>query len=254
MVLFDSSGHLIDQISGHHGLLEIYAHIYASLFLFLVSLSSIGLLYYFFRSSIFRFQGLLNGLFYTGLIGLGETLEHVFLSPKMGSFFHYLHLFAAPIAIIFYFFSLQEIFSKKSEKIRKVDSKKSISVFSIFLTILLLLSSFSNATWDVEIEVPLVLVTVLPTLVLVGMLLEKSKIISDSALALISLRVMLLGVSALTISILAGRYGDFAGKAQVYIIFHQLQNISHVVTGTALLIFVATISQMEKIVVSATSK
>jgi hypothetical protein len=127
-------------------------------------------------------------------------------------------------------------------------------VFSIFLTILLLLSSFSNATWDVEIEVPLVLVTVLPTLVLVGMLLEKSKIISDSALALISLRVMLLGVSALTISILAGRYGDFAGKAQVYIIFHQLQNISHVVTGTALLIFVATISQMEKIVVSATSK
>lgn len=254
MVLFDSSGQLINQIYGHHGLLEIYAHIYASLFLFLVSLVSIWVLYYFFRSSIFRFQGLLNGLFYTGLIGLGETFEHVFMSPKIGSFSHYLHLLAAPIALIFYFFSLEEIFSKKPEGKRKVDSKKSFGVFFTFLTILLLLSSFSNATWDAEIEVPLVLVTVLPTLVLVGMLLEKSKIISDSTLALISLRIMLLGVSALTISILAGRYGDFTGKAQVYIMFHQLQNISHVVTGTALLIFVTTVSQMEKIILSLTSK
>jgi hypothetical protein len=234
-------------MTGHHSLLEIYANFYASLFLFLVGLASIGVLYYYFRFSIFKYQGLLNGIFYTSLIGLGEALEHVFESPSVGSMFHYLHLLAAPIALMFYLISLGETFGKIPQKLRKMDSKKSIGVFFLLLTMIVALSSFSDATWDAEIEVPLVLITALPTLILVGVLLEKSKIISESTMALVSLRVMLLGVSALTISILAGRYGDFAGKAQVYIVFHQLQNISHVVTGTALFIFVITITQIERL-------
>jgi hypothetical protein len=132
-----------------------------------------------------------------------------------------------------------------------VDSKKSVVAFILVLSIIIVLSSFSNNTWDAEIEVPFVLITVLPILVLVGILLEKSKIISESTVALASFRVMLFGVSSLTISILAGRYGDFADIASVYIFFHQLQNISHIATGTALLIFVITISHIERIVVSS---
>jgi hypothetical protein len=253
MVSFDSSGQLVDQISGHHGLLEIYANIYASLFLFLMSIASIGLLYYYFRSSIFKYQGLFNGIFYTSLIGLGEAFEHVFHDPALGSSFHYLHLFAAPIALIFYLFALGEVFSITPQKSRKVDSKKSFIVLFLVFSIIIVLSSFSTSTWDAEIEVPFVLITALPTLILVGVLLEKSKIISESTVALASLRVILLGVSSLTISILAGRYGDFADNAFAYIFFHQLQNISHVATGTALLIFVVTISQIERIVVSSKS-
>ncbi len=253
MVSFDLNGRLIDQVTGHHGLLEIYAHIYASLFLFLVSLVSIFMLYYYFRSSIFKYQSLLNGIFFTGLIGLGETLEHVFLDPFTGSMFHYLHLLAAPVALIFYFFSLREIFGGDGEG-RKVDAKQSIGVLIAILFIILVLAGFSDATWDVEIEVPFVLITAVPTLVLVGVLLEKSRIISESTLALASLRIIFLGVSSLTVSILGGRYGDFTGKAQIYIVFHQIQNISHVVTGTALLILVVTISQIERVVVSAESE
>lgn len=253
MVSFDPNGRLTDQIAGHHGLLEIYAHVYVSLFLFLASLASIFVLYYYFRSSVFKYQSLFNGIFYTGLIGLGEALEHVFLDPQIDSMFHYLHLFAAPVALIFYFLALGEIFGGHPGERRKVDAKKSIAVLIAVLFIIVVLSSFSDAPWDPEIEVPFVLITAVPTLVLVVVLLEKSKIISESTLALVSLRIILLGVSSLTMSILAGRYGDFTGKANVYIFFHQLQNISHVVTGTALLILVVTISQIERVVVSAGS-
>ncbi len=254
MVSFDLNGQLVDQIGGHHGLLEIYAHMYSSLFLFIVSLISLGVLYYYFRSSIFKYQGLLNGIFYTNLIGLGEVLEHIFLDPTIGSLFHYLHLLAAPIALVFYLQSLGEIFDRTIQKSSNVDLKKSFVVFFLFLFIITALSSFSDATWDVEIEVPFVLLTTLPTLVLVGIVLEKSKIISENTVALMSLRVMLLGVSFLAISILAGRYGDFAGKAQVYIVFHEIQNRSHVITGTALFIFVVTIAQIERIIVATNEK
>ncbi len=247
MVSFGADGHLTGQIFGHHGLLEIYSHMYAALFLFIVSLVSLGVLSYYFGFSIFKFQALLNGIFYTSLIGLGEILEHVSLDPTVGSLFHYLHLFAAPLALIFYLLSLGEIFDRTPQKSSKVGTKKSIAVFFLFITIITVLSSFSDATWDVEIEVPFVLITTLPTLVLVGVVMEKSKIISEHTVALMSFRIMLLGVSFLAISILAGRYGDFAGKAQVYIFFHEIQNIAHVITGTALLIFVVTIAQIERL-------
>jgi hypothetical protein len=254
MVSFDLKGQLIDQITGHHGLLEIYSHLYSGFFLFIVSLISLGVLYFYFKSSIFKYQGLLNGIFYTSLIGLGEILEHIFLGPTIGSLFHFLHLLAAPIALVFYLLSLGETFNRTPQKSSNADTKKSIAVFFLFLSTITLLSSFSSVTWDVEIEVPFVLLTTLPTLMLVGVVLEKSKIISEHTVALMSFRVMLLGVSFLAISILAGRYGDFAGKAQVYIVFHEIQNISHVITGTALFIFVVTIAQIERLMVSTKEK
>ena len=247
MVAFGADGHLTGQIFGHHGLLEIYAHLYSTIFLFLVGLGSIGVLFYYFRDSIFKYNGLLNGIFYTSLIGLGETLEHVFIDPTIGSFFHYLHLISAPMALGFYLISLEETFNGKGAKKARGHWKTTVVAFILMLLFITTLASFSNSTWDVEIEVPFVLVTALPTLILAGVLLERSKIISESTLALTSLRVMLLGVSILTISILAGRYGDFADKAQIYIVFHQLQNISHVVTGTALLIFIVTVAQIERL-------
>jgi hypothetical protein len=188
------------------------------------------------------------------MIGLGEALEHIFTEPFTGSMFHYLHLLAAPVALIFYLLSLGEIFEENHGTDGKVDSIKSIAVFITIIFIIIVLSGFSDATWDAEVEVPFVLTTAVPTLILVGVVLEKSKIISESTLVLASLRMILLGVSSLTLSILAGRYGDFSGNAQVYVVFHQIQNISHVVTGTALLIMVVTISQIERIVISTTSE
>ncbi len=253
MVSFDSSGQLVDQIAGHHGLLEIYAHIYTSMFLSAVSLASICLLYYYFRSSVFKYQSLFNGIFYTGLIGLGETLEHVSADPITGSMFHYLHLLAAPFALIFYLLSIGEIFGGNSGEVRKVDAKKSImSVIAVVFTAVAL-SRFSKFTWDARIEVPFVLITTIPTLVLVREVLKKSKVISESTLMLASLRIIILGVSSLTISILAGRYGDIGRNATAYVFFHEIQSISHVVTGTAIMMLVWTILQIKSMTISAES-
>ncbi len=245
---------MINQMTGHHGLLEIYAHVYSSMFLFLMSMISIFVLYYYFRSSIFKYQGLLNGIFYTSLIGLGESLEHVFLDKSLfiSSVFHYIHLIAAPTALIFYILSIGEIFGGAT--VAKMDAKKSITIFIAILFVSMMLSGFSKGPWDERVEIPFVLITAIPTLVLVREVFEKSKIVSESTLMLASLRIILFGVSSLTISILAGRYGDITSNAQVYILFHQIQNISHVFTGTALLVLVMTLSQIERVVSSGSEK
>lgn len=247
MVSFDSEGLIVDQIQGHHGLLEIYAHIFSTFFLFAMSLLSLFILFYHFKRSVFKYPALVNGIIYTGILGLGEAFEHIHLDPFKGSLFHYMHLLAAPIALLYFLMSLGEIYPVESGSTNKISRKKSLLLFIFFLLFIVLLSGFSTSTWDAEIEVPLVLISALPTLILVGILLERSKIISESTMAFISLRVILLGVSALTISILAGRYGDFTDDAFLYLVFHQFQNISHIVTGTALLIFVLTISQMKRL-------
>lgn len=250
MVQFSPQGQIVGQITGHYGLHEIYAHLFASMFLFIMSLISLALLYYYYRSSIFKVQGIWNGIFYTGLIGLGEALEHFFSNIAIGNMFHYLHLISAPLALLFYYFGIREIFQKKDEG-SEMGYKKILLLNIIFLVFVLvsitLLSRFSHAIWDFEIEEPFILFTVIPTLVLVGMVLEKSKVITESTLLLASLYIVTIGVCVLTLTILVGRQADINKNISIYIIAHQIQNIFHVVIGTALFTMVLTLAQVEKI-------
>ncbi|MFQ6136403.1 MAG: hypothetical protein ACE5PM_04395 [Candidatus Hydrothermarchaeales archaeon] len=257
MVYYGLDENFAGQIAGHYGLLEIYAHIYASLFLFLMSLVSISLLYYYYRSSIFRMQGVLNGIFYTGLIGVGEAFEHLFASITIGSIFHYLHLISAPIALIFYYLGIVEIFErdiKEGEEGRYVDFKISLSVFLVIGIAIMILSRFSRAIWDFRVEEPFIMVTVIPTLVIVWILLKKSEVITESTILLASLRIVSVGVCILTLTILIGRQADIYRWANVYIIAHQLQNIFHIIIGTALLMVVMTLSQVERVLKSIKSQ
>jgi hypothetical protein len=215
-----------------------------------MSLISLALLYYYYRSSIFKIQGIWNGIFYTGLIGLGEALEHFFSNIAIGSMFHYLHLISAPLALLFYYLGIKEIFQKKDEG-SEIDKRKilllNILFFAFIIVGIVVLSRFSHAIWDFEVEEPLILFTAIPTLVLVGMVLEKSKVISESTLLLASLYIVSIGVCVLTLSILIGRQADISKSTSIYIIAHEIQNIFHVVIGTALFTMVLTLAQVEKI-------
>ncbi len=250
MVQFGPQGLFTGQLSGHYGLLEIYSHIYVSTFLFIMSLVSIAMLYYYYRSSIVKVQGIWNGIFYTGLIGLGEVLEHFFTDVTIGSMFHYLHLISAPNELLFYYNGIKEIFEKK-DKHKKFSINQVVFLnflfFGIVLVSVAVLSQFSHTIWDFHVEEPFIIFTAIPTLVLVGMVIEKSKIITESTILLTSLRIVTFGVCVLTLSILIGRQADINKWANIYIIAHQTQNIFHVVIGTALVIMVMTLSQVGKI-------
>ncbi len=249
MVQFGVQGQFVGQLAGHYGLNEIYAHIYASMFLFNMSLIAIAMLYYYYRSSIIKIQGIWNGIFYTGLIGLGETLEH-FSGVTIGSMFHYLHLISAPIALLFYYQGIKEIFEKK-DRPRRFSRNQVVFLTFLFFGIVLvsvaILSQFSHAIWDFSVEEPFIIFTAIPTLILVGMVLEKSKVITESTLLLTSLYIVTVGVCVLTLSILIGRQADINKWANIYIIAHQTQNIFHIIIGTALVILVLTLSQVGKI-------
>jgi hypothetical protein len=164
--------------------------------------------------------------------------------------FHYLHLISAPVALIFYYLGIKNIFEKKDKM--SISKTKVFFLNFLFLLFVLitvgLLSRYSQAIWDFEVEEPFIFLTVLPTLILVGMLLEKSKVITESTLLLASLQILAIGVCILTLSILLGRHADINKWANIYIIAHQIQNIFHVVVGTALVAMVLTLSQVRKIV------
>lgn len=250
MAHFGVQGQFIGQMAGHYGLNEIYAHIYASMFLFTMSLIAIAMLFYYYRSSIIKVQGIWNGIFYTGLIGLGEALEHFFSNITIGSMFHYLHLISAPIALIFYYMGIKEIFEKK-DRPRRFSRNQVVFLtflfFGIVLVSVVILSQFSHAIWDFHVEEPFIIFTAIPTLILVGMVIEKSKVITESTILLTSLRIVTVGVCVLTLSILIGRQADINKWANIYIMAHQTQNIFHIIIGTALVILVLTLSQVEKI-------
>jgi len=248
MVHFGVPGQFVGQLTGHYGLNEIYAHIFASMFLFTMSLIAIAMLFYYYRSSIIKVHGIWNGIFYTGLIGLGEALEHSFSNITIGSMFHYLHLISAPIALLFYYVGIKEIFGKKDKKF-SVNQVVFLNFlfFGIVLVSVVILSQFSHTIWDFHVEEPFIILTAIPTMVLVGMVIEKSKVITESTLLLTSLRIVTIGVCFLTLSILIGRHADINKWANIYIIAHQTQNIFHVVIGTALVIMVMTLSQVGKI-------
>ncbi|MFQ6136401.1 MAG: hypothetical protein ACE5PM_04385 [Candidatus Hydrothermarchaeales archaeon] len=109
VVRFDSGKLLIEQFFDHHGMMEIYAHIYASAFLFLASLVAVYILYRMLvMESPFTWLGVIAGMIAVGLIGLGEAAEHFFPDPFAHDFFHYMHMIAAPVALFFLYRGARE--------------------------------------------------------------------------------------------------------------------------------------------------
>lgn len=239
MAYFNELKILIDQYQGHYGLQEIYVHYYAGVFLFITSILCLIFTY----SSPWKNKldhSLPAGIFFTGLIGLGEVAEHFTTTPFGHDFYHYLHLVSGSLAVFFLFTGVKKHIEN--------NNKLSFSVVLGMITIVLLVSagaaSQSNTPWDMEIEIPFLILTALPAFAIsiIILFIEYKKIFKNPSPFVLLLSLIGASATILTLDIIIGRIFDIIGVATGYTITHALQDVLHTTTGAFILTF-AIISQ-----------
>jgi len=244
----NSENLLVNQIVDHKGLAEIYVHVAAGGFLFAASLLAILVIWLNFGRRGQGWFALRMGIFFIGLIGLGEAAEH-FFSARGHDFFHYLHMLAAPMSLFFLYLAVNELQLLYFD----LEPKRMIGNHNLYLiagaTILLaaVLGYQSKASWDVAVELPFLSITVIPTLVIAYLLVRKSidlyraqnrvplfnLSIFSTNLALIPLLAW--GAVVLSVVIWLGRVADFIGWVPGYVVLHTTQDLFHAGLGASLM-------------------
>lgn len=246
-------GKLIGQLLDHHGLAEIYVHLSAGLLLFITSLACYWIVRRAFKDVPQGWPLLRVGIAFGGLIGLGEFTEHFFVG-QLHDYFHYLHMIAAPVSLLFYFYAVAELralyFENRSARMLKPLFPTALSSAALIIPVLLAL--VSRKPWDVSIEAPFLWLTVVPSLVVAVMVLreslylysEKGKLpvinLSIFSTVLAAVPIMATMTALLAMTIWVGRLSDsvselsflYAG-AHVWLDIWQI-TLSSVMAGTAL--------------------
>jgi signal transduction histidine kinase len=244
----NSEGQLVDQMVGHKGLLEINVHIAAGFFLFLAALLAIVVVWLNFGRRGHGWFALRLGILFIGFIGLGEAAEH-FFSGRMYAFFHYLHIVAAPLSLFFLYLAIDELqllYFNLKQKPRISNQSLYLISFAAVATAGLL-GYQTEAGWDRVIEVPILTLSLVPTMIIVYLLFKRTLelyrvqhrvpifnlAVFSTALGMIPLLAW--STVGLTLTIWLGRVGDLTDQAAPYVIFHVLQDMFHAGVGATLL-------------------
>ncbi len=239
---------LINQFIGHHGMSEMYTHMYASIFLFIVSLISVYILYRILvDESPFTWPGITAGMVAVGLIGLGEAAEHFFPTDPFGhNFFHYMHMIAAPVALYFLYVGAKEFVEECKNSgnmggeggVKPLSPDTTMAIFGGAIVLVVILAMISGSSWDPKIEGVFIYLTFIPTIYLAYLLIQQSRHTAcKESIIMIFIPIIAISVTMLVFDIMFGRLMDIWGWAQFYVITHAAQNALHVATGTVLLLF-----------------
>lgn len=249
-VTFDENRLLINQYGGqyigHHGMHELYPHLYAATVLFIVSIASIIVLYEKFKGSKYTWNPVMVGVFFTGLIGWGEGFEHLF-NVFGHEFFHYTHMIGGLLAIYFLYIGTKEYSMQFREGGKPISE---IKIFGIIITsfiIILALASQSKTEWDVVIEQPFIYLTAVPTLILAGLTLKEAYEQRKIHMMLMGyLSMLAISVTLLELFILFGRIADIINNAYLYIVMHAFQDFMLSATSMLIISFTVTMNFMIK--------
>jgi hypothetical protein len=246
MPYFNDQDLIVGQFSSHHQMHEIYVHIIAAVILFITSSICILYLYNSFRKSGVEWPGIIHGIFYTGLIGLGEFAEHFFpWDPFLNTSLHYLHHIAAPAAMVFFYLGINEFYDKCShprEEVHTISNEVAMGVFAGILTIVIILGGLAGTPWDERLEGPFLGLVILPLLAITAVFINTTRKIKKSMLAFYFPAIGV-SLSALSIVIWLGRFGDVNRIAAIYITAHSLQNILHAATAAVIALFVLAVRE-----------
>jgi hypothetical protein len=239
--MFDESLELVNQAAGHHGMLEIGVHNFASLFFAIASLVAIMQIYIVFGGEKVGWPAISGAFLFAGLIGAGEVFEH-FLGPFGHDFFHYLHMIGAPVAMFFLWVGMKELIG---ERRRTVSMAHVVIALILVGSASLFLGSQAETPWDKSIELPFFYITAIPALILgvlciktaYGKFFEFMKRTKQSILWAVSNFIFLitLGITFITLDIFLGRVAAQLGSGQFYVLTHALQDVLHVVNGTLMI-------------------
>jgi len=239
MVYFEGNL-LIDQVQGHHNMLEQIVHNYAGLFLFFGSIVGILIIYRNFRGSKMAWPAIIGGIFSTGLIGLGDAGEHLLpgINPLPHETLHYLHMIGGPVALIFLYKGLKEYTATKD--IKPISWSNVFIILSATILIPVALATQARQRWDPEIEGPFLVVTAVPTIILALLLFNKArKSFEEHSTVVLNISFVAVATTLLTLALLAARMGDteLANDATLYVNGHAIADLLHSAAATAIITF-----------------
>jgi len=239
MVYFEGNL-LIDQVQGHHNMLEQLVHNYAGLLVVFASIVGVLIIYKNFRGSKIAWPSIMAGMVAAGFIGLGDVSEHLLtgISPLPHESLHYLHMIGGPVAAFLLYMGLREYTA--TTEIKPLSGFKLTLILLATILIPVALATQAHQRWDPDIEGPFLLVTAVPTIIIALLLLRKARAsFEEHSTVVLNISFVAVAVTLLTISLLVARMGDvqLLNNAEMYVNGHALADIMHAATATTLLTF-----------------
>ncbi|VVB91013.1 Uncharacterised protein [uncultured archaeon] len=239
MVYFEGNL-LIDQVQGHHNMLEQLVHNCVGLLVVITSIIGVLIIYKNFRGSKIAWPAIMAGMVAAGFIGLGDSVEHLLpgVSPLPSESLHYLFMIGGPVAVFLLYMGLREYTA--TTEIKTLSGFKLLLILLATILIPIALATQAHQRSDPHIEGPFLLVTSIPTVILALLLLIKAKSsFEEHSTVVLNISFVAVAVTLLTLSLFIGRMGDtgLLNNAEMYVYGHALGDIFHAVTATTLLTF-----------------
>ena len=244
----NEDGLFADQIVDHRGLSEIYVHLGAAIWLFVAAMIAIIFIWATFGRREQGWLALISGIFSVGLIGFGKAAEH-FFTAQWYDFFHYLHILAAPVSLFFLYLAVDELrllyYYNASKK--TLNPRTTAAILGVVVVTSAILGYQAAVALDMPIEMPILSITLIPTVVIAYMLVRRSfdlyreqyrvPLFSLSTVSTILTLIPLMAWGAVMLSLVIwlGRVADIAGAGLAYAIFHTIQDLFHGGMGAVML-------------------
>ncbi len=232
-----------NQIEGHYGMNEIYVHYYAGTFNFFISTASaLIIISAKNRVGVRGWTYIASGIFFNGLVGIGEVVEHLF-NPFWHDFFHYIHIYAGLFGLVLLYLGTRSVVgSMFGKEVRERRSTVLSALLALFL-LSMLTSVKTTQKWDPAFEVPVISVLFLPTFFLaVFLVYDAARIFQESGFVMVTLSAFAVFAMLLNFVIILGRISDVIGNAYAYILTHGIQDILHIASATTAFIFSVTLN------------
>jgi hypothetical protein len=231
---------LIDQVQGHHNMLEQLVHNYAGFTLFFASIIGVLIIYKNFRGSKMAWPAIMSGMLSTGFIGLGDAGEHLVpgFNPLPFETLHYLHMIGGPVALFLLYSGLKEYTATRD--LKPMTGFTLVIILLATLLIPLALATQANQRWDPRIEGPFMIVTAFPTIILALLLLNKARIsFEEHSTVVLNISFVAIATTLLTLALLVGRMGDteLFSNAVLYTHGHAIADLMHAAAATTILSF-----------------
>ncbi len=244
----NEDGLFIDQIVDHRGLGEIYVHLGATIWLFVAAMIAIIFIWANFGRREQGWLALISGIFFVGLIGFGEAAEH-FFTAQWHDFFHYLHILAAPVSLFFLYLAVDELrllYYYNSSK-KTLNPRTTAAILGAVVATSAILGYQGAAALSLRIEMPILSITLIPTVVIAYMLVRRSFDLyreqyrvplfnlSTVSTILTLIPLMAWGAVMLSLVIWLCRAADIASAGLAYAVFHTIQDLFHGGMGAVML-------------------
>lgn len=258
MVEFEN-GVLVNQLVGNYGMSGVYVEIFSGVLLFLSCITSIIIAHATFGRDVLqrgflisslvisrRYEGIkmtepgLLGwqtisaaMFYTGLIGLGESLKHLFENPLVVNFFHTLTIFAPPVALYFFYIGIKKHINREYDTVILPIVFWGTVAFLYAVAVIAIFASYYEGIVEVIFYLAL-----LPVLILAGILMGMAlRSYSKHIIFIPAASMMAIMTALLVISMLIEKMSIIYRVGDVYVVSQVAKDILLSMTAASVLIY-----------------